>query len=29
MPIAEACIDADKPEDILLIERILADKRRP
>lgn len=24
MPMAEACIDADKPEDIVLIERILA-----
>ena len=24
MPIAEACIDADKPEDIVLIERIIA-----
>lgn len=28
MPIAEACIDADKPDDIVLIERILADRRR-
>lgn len=27
MPMAEACIDADKPDDILLIEEILA--RRP
>lgn len=25
LPMAEACIDADKPEDIALIERILAD----
>lgn len=26
MPMAEACIDADKPEDIVLIERILAQR---
>lgn len=26
LPIAEACIDADKPEDIVLIERILAER---
>lgn len=28
MPMAEACIDADKPDDILLIERILAHRAR-
>src|SRR3990167_6475050 len=28
MPMAEACIDADKPEDIVLIERILARRAR-
>lgn len=27
MPQAEACIDADKPDDIVLIERILASRR--
>lgn len=27
LPVAEACIDADKPEDVVLIERILA--KRP
>ncbi len=29
MPFAEACIDADKPEDIVLIEAILAKRQRP
>lgn len=29
MPFAEACIDADKPEDIDLIEQIIARRRQP
>ena len=29
MPFAEACIDADKPEDIALIEQIIAQRQRP